>query len=141
LLVGRRPGQSDGRGNIGYVTMAANGYIEQAKGAAQRTFIPGSDSSASGQDDVASPVFLAWSKEARAARCLDASIAILAAVASQALFVTDREAPRALQRFLQFIRSYVPPVIEDRLLGPELGRLTDAITAKIFAPDENVDSR
>jgi histidine ammonia-lyase len=141
LLVGRRPGQSDGRGNIGYVTMAANGYIEQAKGAAQRTFIPGSDSSACGQDDVASPVFLAWSKEARAARCLDASIAILATVASQALFVTDREAPRALQRFLQFIRSYVPPVTEDRLLGPELGRLTDAITAKIFAPDENVDSR
>src|ERR1700722_19765823 len=42
LLVGRRPGESDGRGNIGYVPMAANGYIELAKGAAQRTFIPGS---------------------------------------------------------------------------------------------------
>jgi histidine ammonia-lyase len=139
LLVGRKPGQSDGRGNIGYVTMAANGYIELAKGAAQRTFIPGSDSGV-GQDDVATPAFLAWSKEARAGECLNASLAILALVASQALFVTDREAPPALRGFLELVRTYVPPVIEDRILGPELGRLADAITAKIFAPDENIDS-
>jgi histidine ammonia-lyase len=141
LLVGRQPGQSDGRGNIGYVPMATNGYVEQAKGAAQRTFIPGSDSSASGQDDVAAPAFLAWSKEARAARCLDASLAMLGVVASQALFVTDREAPRPLRNYLELIRSYVPPVVEDRILGPELGKLTDAITGKIFARSENVDSR
>jgi histidine ammonia-lyase len=140
LLVGREPGQSDGRGNIGYVTMAANGYIELAKGAAQRTFIPGNDSCV-GQDDVAAPAFLAWSKEARAGRCLDASLAMLAAVASQALFVTNREAPPALRSFLELIRSYVAPVVEDRILGPEFGRLTDAITAKIFAPDDNVDSK
>ncbi|HTV97016.1 MAG TPA: aromatic amino acid lyase [Steroidobacteraceae bacterium] len=140
LLVGRKPGQSDGRGNVGYITMAANGYIEQAKSAAQRTFIPGSDSSASGQDDVATPAFLAWSKEARAARCLDASLAMLGVVASQALYVTQREAPRPLQSFMTLIRAYVAPVTEDRILGPELGRLTDAITAKVFAPDGNVDS-
>jgi histidine ammonia-lyase len=141
LLVGRQPGQSDGRGNIGYVTMAANAYIEQAKGAAQRTFIPASDSCASGQDDVATPTFLAWSKEARAARCLDASLAMLAVVASQALFVTQREAPLPLQGFMELVRTHVAPVTEDRILGPELGRLTDAITAKIFAPNENIDSK
>ena len=140
LLVGRKPGQSDGRGNIGYVTMAANGYIELAKGAAQRTFIPGSDSYTAGQDDVATPAFLAWSKEARAGRCLDPSIAMLAVVASQALYVTDREAPPALRNFMELIRTYVAPVVEDRILGPELGRLTDAITAKVFAPNENIDS-
>jgi histidine ammonia-lyase len=139
LLVGRKPGQSDGRGNVGYVTMAANGYIELAKGAAQRTFIPGSDSGA-GQDDVAAPGFLAWSKEARAGRCLDASLAMLAVVASQALFVTDRKAPPPLKGFMELIRTYVAPVTEDRILGPELGRLTDAITAKIFSPSENVDT-
>jgi histidine ammonia-lyase len=141
LLVGRQPGQSDGRGNIGYVSMAANGYIEQAKGAAQRTFIPGSDSSAAGQDDVATPAFLAWAKEARAARCLDASLAMLAVVASQAFYVTDRQAPRALRNYLEFIRAYVPPVIEDRMLGPELGRLTNAITTKVFGPIETLDSK
>jgi histidine ammonia-lyase len=140
LLVGRQPGESDGRGNIGYVTMAANGYIELAKAAAQRTFIPSSDSCSSGQDDVATPAFLAWSKEARAGRCLDASLAILAVVASQALYVTNRQAPRALQAFMELVRSYVAPVVEDRILGPELGVLTDAITAKIFAPSENIDT-
>ena len=30
--------------NIGYVPMAVTGYLEQAKAAAQRTFIPGSES-------------------------------------------------------------------------------------------------
>jgi histidine ammonia-lyase len=140
LLVGRKPGQSDGRGNIGYVTMAANGYIELAKGAAQRTFIPGSDSGA-GQDDVATPGFLAWSKEARAGRCLDASLAMLAVVASQALYVTDREAPPPLRGFMELIRTYVAPVVDDRILGPELGQLANAITAKIFAPDANIDSK
>jgi histidine ammonia-lyase len=140
LLVGREPGASDGRGNIGYVTMTANGYIELAKGAAQRTFIPCNDS-CGGQDDVAVPAFLAFGKEARAGRCLDASLAMLAVVASQALFVTQREAPRALRAFVELIRTYVAPVVEDRILGPELGRLTDAITTKIFAPDANIDSK
>jgi histidine ammonia-lyase len=141
LLVGRRPEQSDGRGNVGYIPMAANGYIEQAKGAAQRTFIPANDSTANGQDDVATPCFLAWSKEARAGRCLDASLAMLAVVASQAFFVTDREAPPALRNFMGFIRSHVAPVVEDRILGPELNQLAEAISAKIFAPSDKIDSK
>ena len=140
LLVGRQPGESDGRGNIGYVPMAANGYIEQAKTAAQRTFIPGSDAG-TGQDDVATPAFLAWTKEARAARCLDASLTMLAVVASQALYVTNREAPGPLKAFVELVRAYVPPVNEDRILGPELARLSEAITSKIFAPDPNIDSK
>ena len=139
LLVGRKQGQSDGRGNIGYVTMAANGYIELAKGAAQRTFIPGNDSGA-GQDDVSTPTFLAWSKEAQAGRCLDASLAMLAVVASQALFVSDRSAPLALRGFIELVREHVAPVIEDRLLGPELGRLADALTANVFGTG-NIDSK
>jgi histidine ammonia-lyase len=141
LLVGRQPGQSDGRGNVGYIPMAANAFIEQAKSAAQRTFIPANDSTANGQDDVATPCFLAWSKEARAARCLDASLAMLAVVASQALFVTDRAAPPALRDFMELIRSHVAPVVEDRILGPELNALTDAITARIFAPTDKIDSK
>ena len=44
---------------IGYVTMAQCGYLEQAKSAAQRTFIPGTDPTGAGQDDVGAPVFLA----------------------------------------------------------------------------------
>jgi histidine ammonia-lyase len=139
LLVGREPGESDGHGNVGYVPMAANGYIEQAKSAAQRTFIPGSDGG-NGQDDVAAPAFLAWSKEAQAGRCLDASLAMLAVMASQALQVTRRTPPPPLENFLNLVRSHVEPVAEDRILGPELARLTEAITARVFAPDALIDS-
>jgi histidine ammonia-lyase len=135
LMIGRQPGESDGRGHIGYVPMAAAGYIELAKAAAQRTFIHGSDAGA-GQDDVASPVFLAWGKEERAGRLLDASLAMLAVVASQALHVTDRAVPPALREFTDLVRSYVPPLIEDRILGPELGRLAEALTAEVFRVDE-----
>ena len=137
LLIGRQPGESDGRGNIGYVPMAAAGYIEMAKAAAQRTFIPGSDS-ASNQDDVATPTFLAWSKEQRTGRCLDACLAMLAVVASQALYVTDRPAPPALREFLGLVRSHVPPLNEDRILGPEFDRLTDALTAQVFSAESDI---
>ena len=65
---------------------------------------------------------------------------MLAVVASQALFVTDRTPPLPLGKYLELIRSYVPPVVEDRVLGTELGQLADAITANIFAPDERIDS-
>jgi histidine ammonia-lyase len=135
LMVGRQPGESDGRGHIGYVPMAAAGYVELVKAAAQRTFIHGSDAG-SGQDDVASPVFLAWGKEERAGRLLDASLAMLAVVASQALHVTDRPVPPALREFAELVRSHVPPLIEDRILGPELSRLAEAITAEVFRVDE-----
>ena len=137
LLIGRQPGESDGRGNIGYVPMATAGYIEMAKSAAQRTFIPGSDS-ASNQDDVATPTFLAWSKEQRTGRCLDACLAMLAVVASQALYVTDRPGPPALREFLSLVRSHVPPLIEDRILGPEFDHLSQALTAQVFSAESDI---
>jgi histidine ammonia-lyase len=134
LMVGRQAGESDGRGHIGYVPMAMSGYLELAKTAASRTFMHGSDAGA-GQDDVASPVFLAWGKEERTGRLLDASLAMLAVVASQALYVTERPVPPALREFTDLVRSHVPPLIEDRILGPQLSHLAEALTAEVFAAD------
>lgn len=139
LLVGREPGESDGRGNVGYITWALAGYIEQVKAAAQTTFIPSSDTGGAGQDDVGSTVFPAWSKEAAAGRCLDASLAMLAVIASQALFVTDRSAPPRLNGFLGRVRSVVRPVVEDRVLGPELAHLTQVFTDDVFATDRKLE--
>ena len=139
LLVGRQPGESDGHGNVGYIPMASNGYSEAAKSAAQTTFIPGGDSGASGQDDVAAPAFLAWSKETRAGRCADASLAMLAVMASQALHVTGRDAPPNLREFLGLVRRHVPPVDGDRVLGPELNRLAAAFEARVFAAEGGLD--
>jgi histidine ammonia-lyase len=132
LLAGRHPSDNDGHGNVGYVPMAITGYLEQAKLAAQRTFIPGTESAGAGQDDVAATAFIAWAKEDRAGRCLDAAMAMLAMLASQALHVTERAAPPALQSFLEEVRAIVPPVGDDRVLGPELARLAEWFTRTVF---------
>jgi histidine ammonia-lyase len=132
LLIGRHPSDSDGHGSLGYVPMATTGYLEQAKLWAQRTFIPGTESAGAGQDDVAATAFLAFAKQEKAGRCLDACLATLAVVASQALHVTGRPAPPALGDFLGEIRKHVPPVDQDRVLGSELLSLAQAFTEKAF---------
>lgn len=132
LMTGRHWADSDGHGNVGYVPMAITGYLEQAKLAAQRTFIPGTESAGAGQDDVATTAFFAWTKEATAGRCVDAAMAMLAMIASQALHVTGREAPPALQSFVADIRRIVPPVGDDRVLGSDLAKLTEWLTRQVF---------
>src|SRR5262249_39698515 len=104
----------------------------EARAAAQRTFIPGSESAGAGQDDVASPAFLAWAKEARAGRAFDAALAGLAAVASQALHVTGRKPPPPLRSFVEAVRASLPPVADDRMLGPELATLAGSFTDQVF---------
>ncbi|HTI66022.1 MAG TPA: aromatic amino acid lyase [Caulobacteraceae bacterium] len=139
LLVGREPGESDGRGNVGYLPWALAGYIEQAKAAAQTTFIPSTDTGGAGQDDVGTPAFHAFAKEAAAARCLDASLAMLAVISAQALHVTVRPVPPRLRSFVERVRGFVPPVVEDRVLGPELRRLTEVFTEDAFAVDRPLE--
>lgn len=133
LMVGREASESDGHGNVGYIPMAVTGFLEEAKAAAQRSFIPGSELAGAGQDDVAAPAFLAWAKEERAGRAFDAALALLAVVASQALHVTGRPAPPPLARFVDEVRSIVPPVGADRVLGPELKQLTRNFTRHAFS--------
>jgi histidine ammonia-lyase len=132
LLSGRDPSDSDGHGSVGYVPMTITGYLEQAKLFAQRTLIPGTESAGAGQDDVATTAFLAWSKEERAGRCADAAMAMLAMLASQALYITGRQPAVALQAFVSAIRSVVAPVDDDRILGPELGNLAEWFTQQVF---------
>ncbi|MBV8287674.1 MAG: aromatic amino acid lyase [Hyphomicrobiales bacterium] len=134
LLMNRHSSDMDGHGSLGYVPMASTGYLEQAKLAAQRTFIPGTESAASGQDDVATTAFLAWRKEETAGRCLDACLATLSAVASQAFHVTERATPPRLAGLLDEIRAHVPPVGADRVLGPELEQLALHFRRDAFAP-------
>ena len=122
-----------GDGYIGCLGFSALAFAEQARRAAARTFLPGSEGGGFAQNDVASPTFFAWRAEAEAGRCLDAGLAILAVIASQALFVTDREAPPRLAPLLEWIRTAVPPLIGMRGLGPELAALAEQFTAKVFA--------
>lgn len=136
LMVNRRPSDSDGHGSVGYIPMAITGYLEQARAAAQRTFIPGTETAGTGQDDVSATVFLAWAKSDQAGRCVDAALAMLAVLASQALHVTGRDAPQPLSRFLDEVRTIVPPVDADRVLGPELARLSGHFTRHVFSAEQ-----
>lgn len=135
LMINRGPSDSDGHGSVGYIPMAITGYLEQARAAAQRTFIPGTETAGTGQDDVSATVFLAWAKSDQAGRCLDAALAMLAVLASQALHVTGRDAPQPLSRFLDEVRAIVPPVDADRVLGPELAQLSSHFTKQVFSAD------
>ena len=83
-------------------------------------------------NDVAPPTFPAWRAQEEAGACLEACLAVLAAVASQALFVTDRVATPALADLLAGVRAVFPPVIASRALGDGLGRLAAALRARVY---------
>jgi histidine ammonia-lyase len=82
---------------------------------------------------VATPTFHAWHGETAAAAALEATLAVLAAIASQAFHVTGREAPPALVELLAETRRHVPPVRGPRPLGPEVEALAEALRARVLA--------
>jgi histidine ammonia-lyase len=122
-------------GYLGCLGFTAAGYAEQARQAAQRSFLPGSEGGGFGQNDVALPSFLAWRKEAEAGRCLEAGLACLAVIASQAFHVAGRAAPPRLRPLLEDVRAICPPLDAPRAPGPEAGRVQRMITAKVFQDD------
>jgi len=124
-----------GDGYIGCLAMTQVGIVEEARQAATRTFLPGGEGGGFGQNDVATPTFLAWLKHDRAGGLFEAALAILAAVASQAFYVTERQAPPALADLLDAVRADFPPVTGSRVLGPDVDRLAAAFSARVFAAD------
>jgi histidine ammonia-lyase len=121
-----------GEGYLGCLGMVQVGYAEEAKRAAQRTFLPGSEGGGFGQNDTAPPTFIAWRGQEHAAFCLEAALAALAAVASQALYVTKRKAPAPLRGLLAEIQAHMSPVVEPRPIAPDMEKLVDAFRAKVY---------
>lgn len=121
-----------GDGYIGCMAMTQVGIGEAARQAASRTFLPASEAGGFGQNDVASPTFFAWIKQRDAGAALDASLAILAATASQALAATERPATPPLADFLDEVRSAFPPVIDSRILGPDIDRMAAQFSARVY---------
>jgi histidine ammonia-lyase len=124
-----RPG-SDAWGSTGLSSWIAGGLLEQARvEASSAIFLPSSAHDA--QNDVASPTFIAYRQERRVAELFDAALALLAAVASQGLWVTDRQPAPPLRELLATVRSVFPPVDDieaDRSMGEEAEQL-----AKVFS--------
>lgn len=136
LLPDQLHGSEDGYiGILGFVQV---GYAEQARRAAQRTFLPGSEAGGFGQNDVAPLTGLAWRAQEEAGRCLDAALAMLAVVASQAFHVTERKAPPHLAELLDVVRSIFPPVTGPRIYADQLTALTGCLQDGIYDVAEAV---
>jgi len=121
-----------GGGYLGGLAFASAGFTEQARLAAQRTFLPGMESGGYGQNDVPVQYFLSWKKESEAGWCFQNTLALLAAVSSQALFVTERPAPPRLKDLVEEIRTLLPPVDEPRVLGEDAAALAERFEARIY---------
>jgi histidine ammonia-lyase len=94
--------------------------------------LPGAESGGFGQNDVGVTTFLAWRKENVAGRSLDGCLAVLGLIAVEAFAVTKRPVPPALKARHDVIRRTVTPIIALRALGPDVGRLSEAITLEIY---------
>jgi histidine ammonia-lyase len=121
-----------GDGYVGILGFVQVGYAEQARRAAQRTFLPGSEDGGFGQNDVSPPTFPAWRAQEEAGQCLEACLAIVSAIASQAFYVTERAAPPALAPLLAAIREDFPPVTGARTYVDELTALTARFHARVY---------
>jgi histidine ammonia-lyase len=109
--------------------MVQNGWAEEARAIAAPTLL---SLGGFGQNDVPALSFLAWRKATAIGNCLDASLAVLAAIASQALHIAAREPPPHLRPLSDDIRDVFAPVEQPRALGEDCRRLTDAFARHVF---------
>ena len=109
--------------------MVQNGWAEEARALATPTLL---SLGGFGQNDVPALNFLAWRKATAIGHCLDASLAVLAALASQALFVGAHDPPPNLRALTSEIRDTFPPVDRPRPLGDDCRKLTDAFAHQVF---------
>jgi histidine ammonia-lyase len=108
--------------------MAGAGYAEEARTLAQTTVL---GLGGFGQNDLPSPAFLAWGKAAAVGTCFERVLAVLAALASQALHVAGQSAPPALAPLLDRVRACVPPIDSPRQLGRDVERLAAAFSRHV----------
>ncbi|HEY2438921.1 MAG TPA: aromatic amino acid lyase, partial [Solirubrobacteraceae bacterium] len=96
--------------------MVQNGWAEQARAIAHPTLL---SLGGFGQNDVPALSFLAWRKTTAISRCLDAALAVLAAVATETVRRRGVPPPPHLREFVDGIGEVFPPVTEPRPLGHE----------------------
>ena len=125
-------GLSGHPGYMGCLPMAITGFEEEARMCAVATLLPGSEAGGFNSDDVASPVFLAWTKQERVGVLLEAALASLSLVAARAYQVTGRAVPPALQPLFQTILEFLPDPDAGQVLGPPSSQLEAVFRAQIY---------
>ncbi|MGA7267562.1 MAG: histidine ammonia-lyase, partial [Aestuariivirga sp.] len=117
---------------LGCLPMAITGYEEEARLCAMPTLLPGSESGGFGQDDVASPVFPAWSKQDRSGSLLEAALASLAFIAVRGLDRLERPVPPALAELAAEVRRHLPDADTPQALGPAAYGLETELRRRVF---------
>ncbi len=125
-------GLSGQAGYMGCLPMAITGFEEEARLHAGSTLLPGSESGSFGQDDVASPIFLAWGKQEKTGALLEAALASLAFIALRALDVTARPVPPALAPMAELIRRFLPASDSNQVLGPAAAQLETHLRSRVY---------
>jgi histidine ammonia-lyase len=126
--------EGDEQNFLGCLPMAGVGLAEAARHAAQRTFLPASESGGFAQNDVATPNFLAWEHQEEAGRCLDGALASLSLVIERAFEITKRPAPEGLRPLLHEIREAGQPQSGPAGLARASERLVARYRARVYAP-------
>jgi histidine ammonia-lyase len=108
---------------------SVTGYVETARAAASPALMPAVVTDP--QNDLSTATSIAHQRERDAGAAFDGALAILALVASQALFVTGRRSAPPLRDLVTGIRSVFPPVEGPggRDLGEQAGRLAAVLRA------------
>jgi histidine ammonia-lyase len=110
--------------------MVQAGWAEQARATAGATLL---SLGGFGQNDVPSMGFLAWRKADATGRCLEAALAVVAALGAQVFHGAQRPAPPALAALVDEVREVFPPVDAVRALGPDADALAAAFRRRVFA--------
>src|SRR4051794_5048571 len=110
--------------------MVQTGWAEEARAHAGATLL---SLGGFGQNDVPSMGFLAWRRADAIGRCLDAALAILAALGAQALYAAGQAPPPALAALVDEVRAGFPPVDGGRPLGPDGDALAAAFGRRVFS--------
>lgn len=119
-------------GYMGCLPMAITGYEEEARIYGAPTLLPGSESGGFGQNDVASPVFLAWTKQEKTGALLEAALASLAFISFRALTVTGRPVPPRLDPLARDICRLIPEPESGQPLGPAASQLEERLRMRIY---------
>jgi histidine ammonia-lyase len=119
-------------GYMGCLPMAVVGYEEEARMHAAATLLPGSESGGFGQDDIASPVFLAWSKQEKVGSLLEASLASLAFIALRAMDHAQCPIPPNLKNLESEIRKFLPATDSEQVLGPAAAQLEGLLRLRVY---------
>jgi histidine ammonia-lyase len=110
--------------------MVQAGWAEEARAHAGATVL---SLGGFGQNDVPAMGFAAWRRADAVGRCLDAALAVLAALGAQALHGARRAPPPQLAGLVADVRAAFPPVEGVRPLGPDADALTAAFRRRVFA--------